>query len=406
VGSTLTRILQVVRDMHPREGGPPRVVAGTSVALRQAGHDVTIAATVRACEEAEVTAAWPSISKRGVKLLLFPTTGPRALGGSKELAAALMVQREKWDVTHIHGVWDQVLVAAARAARAARRPWFVSPHGMLDCWSMARSRWKKEVALRFFGVRAMLDGASGLVFGTRDEAHESAALGLRSPIEIIPNGVDLSMLGPRAQGAREKLRAELPQSREWGRIVLFYARLHPKKGLDLLVDAFARVASEFSDAALLAAAIPQDPTFEAAVRAQVAATGLGDRICITDQFTGPSSRFLLDAADVFVLPSHQEGFSIAVVEAMARGLPVLITDRCHLLEVRHRGAGLVTEPSADALADGLRGLLGLQGKALNSMGEAGRMLVAECYTWPRIASRLAEVYARYDHNGMRDCLVA
>lgn len=388
------RILQVVRDMHPREGGPPRVVAGSAEALAQAGHRVTIAARVQPGEAAVVEAAWPQLAAAGVELRLFLASGPEALGGSKALASGLARDMLGFDVTHVHGVWDQVLVSAAKAARRVGRPYLVSPHGMLDQWSMARSRAKKLAALQLLGVRAMLDGADSIVFGTTDEAGEAEPLALRSKVAVIPNGVAPALLAPRDPAARARLHGELPQSREWKRIVLFYARLHPKKGLDLLIDAFAAVAAEFPGVALLAAGIPQDADYEQAVRRQAAATGLGERICVSTQFAGPDSRYLLDATDLFVLPSHQEGFSIAIVEALARALPALITDRCHLPEVEAVGAGRVVAAEAPALAAGLRAMLRLDDAALSAAGEAGRNMVAAHYTWPMVAERLLASYAK------------
>lgn len=387
------RILQAVRDMHPREGGPPRVVAGAAAALAHQGHDVTIFATMRAGEEGEVRAAWRELAAAGVALRLFPASAPRALGGSRALAAAVGGEIDRFDVAHLHGVWDQCLIAIGHAARGARVPYLVSPHGMLDRWSMARSRWKKQLVLRFGGGRRFLAGAVALAYGTADEAGEAEVLGLPGTPLVVPNGVDPALLGERDLAARARLHAALPQTAGWSRTVLFYSRLHPKKGLDLLVDAFAEIAPAFPGAGLLAAAIPQDAVYGDAVRAQAAAAGLGDRIIVTTDFAGPDSRYLLDAADLFVLPSHQEGFSMAIVEAMARGLPMLITDRCHLPEVESQGAGRVVAPDARTLAGGLRALLALDDAALAEMGGRGAALVAERYTWPQIALRLGAAYA-------------
>ena len=391
------RILKVVRDMHPREGGPPRVVAGAAVALAALGHEVTIAATYRPGEEAAVRAAWPALAEAQVTLRLFPLGTPAVLGGSAALTRFMAETMASYDVAHLHGVWDGCLIATGRAARRRGKPYFISPHGMLDRWSMAQSRWKKRAVLHLAGGRTVLDGAAGVVFGTSDEAQEATSLRLESGSMIVPNGVDPDLLAEPAPGAAAALHARQPGTAAWTRTTLFYSRFHPKKGLDLLIAAFARVAGDFPGAGLLAAGIPQDEAYVAALRTQVSATGLDDRIIVATDMIGPDSRFLLDAVDIFALPSHQEGFSIAILEAMGRGLPVLITDRCHLPEIETGHAGRVVAADVDGFEAGLRDLLARDDQSLRAMGKAGRALVAEKYVWPQIARRLVALYNEAMH---------
>jgi len=386
------RILQVVRDMHPREGGPPRVVAGASAALAELGHTVTIAASVRPGEEAAVRTAWPELAASGVALQLFRASQPLALGGSADLTAYMRNTMPQFDVAHLHGVWDGCQIATARAARRSGRPYFVSPHGMLDRWSMARSYWKKWAVLHLAGGRPFLDHAARFVFGTDEEADEAAALRFQAPTCIVANGVAPTLIAQPDPAAKARLHAALPQTAHWSRTVLFYSRLHPKKGVDLLIAAFAEVAAVFPDTGLLVAGIPQDSAYTAGLHAQIVATGLSERIILTTDFAGPDSRFLLDAADIFALPSHQEGFSMAIIEAMGRSLPVLITDRCHLPEVATLAAGRVVTPTVAGLAEGLRDLLSRTPAALSAAGAAGQTLVAARYTWPQVAQRLVEHY--------------
>jgi glycosyltransferase involved in cell wall biosynthesis len=314
------------------------------------------------------------------------------LGGSRALARAIRADMAGYDVCHMHGIWDQCLVAVGSAARAAGRPYLISPHGMLDRWSMARSRWKKRAMLVLGGGQRFLDGAAGVLFGTADEAEEATGLATGVKRLVMPNGVDPALLSPRDPAAVARMRAAVPQSASWARTLLFYSRFHPKKGLDLLIDAFAAIAPDYPDTGLLAAGIVQDPAYAEALQARAAATGLGDRLVVTAALSGGNSHFLLDAAQLFILPSHQEGFSMAIIEAMARATPVLITDRCHLPEAEQSGAGRTVAPTVAGLEQGLRDLLARDGATLAAMGEAGRALVADHYTWPQIARRLTAVY--------------
>ncbi len=389
------RILMVTAEMHPHAGGPPRVVVGCTLALAARGHGVEIAALApRGAESADIHAAWPQLAEAGIPLHLFPVDPPASLGRSRALTAFAAKNAGRFDMLHAHGVWERALVASAAAFASAGKPYIISPHGMLDPWSMARSSWKKRTALHLLGGRRFLNRAHALAYGTRDEADAATTAALTSAAVVVPNGVDQSFLRPRDPGLRTELHFRLPATERWERVVLFYGRIHPKKGVDLLLEAFDRVAGDAPGAGLLIAGIPEDKTFEAAVRARASASPYAERILVTTELVGPQSRFVLDAADLFVLPSYQEGFSMAIVEAMARSLPVLITDACHLPEVETVGAGRVVPITVPALAEGLRDLLLRTAPALRATGAAGRELVAANYTWTKVAALLErEVYA-------------
>ncbi|MDH7974643.1 glycosyltransferase [Sphingomonas sp. AR_OL41] len=387
------RIVQLVRDVHPRAGGPPRVVIGSSIALAALGHEVSIAAIGTADDARTVHAAWPELRRGGVTLRLFVPSRPAFLGASAALARAMRADGGDYDLMHMHGVWDGCLIAAARAARGARRPYFISPHGMLDRWSMARSAAKKKALLVLGGGNRFLAGAAGMIFGTADEAEEADRIAPDVARITVPNGVDARMVAPRDASAADRLHAAIPATRNWSRTILFYSRLHPKKNVDGLIAAFARVADAFPGTGLLIAGIADDAAYEAQIRAAAAAPALAGRIVVTTALTGPDSRFVLDAVDVFALPSHQEGFSIAIIEAMARGIPVLISDRCHMPEVAETGAGEVVPPTPDGLVAGLTALLSRDGDALRAAGACGARLVADHFTWPSVATRLEAIYA-------------
>lgn len=388
------RILQVIRDMDPASGGPPRVVEGLSVGLAQLGCEVEIAAITYGTEcQARLAAAWPSLGESGVNFRGFAPSGPAPFGASSNLATFLRKSVRSFDIVHLHGVWDQVLVSAANAAYKANVPYLVSPHGMLDNWSMRRSRLKKAAAWHLLGVGRMLKQASTVVYGTKSEALEASGLRIVSPARVAPNGFWSQSLEALSSNARQRLAVQFPETASWSTCVLFYSRVHPKKGLDMLIEAFTELADEFPGAGLLVAGIQQDRAYEAEVRKQIRATNRPGRIVFTTALTGPESRFVYHAADIFVLPSHQEGFSIAIVEALACGRPVLITDRCHMDEVLAWGAGQVTAPTSDGIAAGMRVLLEMDAASRAEAGCRGRSRVLETLTWPKVAARMRTIYA-------------
>ncbi len=386
------RILQIISDMHPKQGGPPVVVNGTAIALKKLGHDVEIACRVMPGEEDEVRRAWPELTQAGIPLHLLPASGPNALIRSRAFDIFMRANVGRFDVLHAHGTWEGVLASAGRAFYAARKPYFISLHGTLDSWSLAQSRWKKRASLRLLGTKRYLNEATGLIFGSKDEADEAKPLGLYPLTQIIPNGVNLENLNMGLKGDKALILARFPATRDWARTILFFSRLHPKKGLDILIAAFARVADDFPGAGLFAAGIPQDKAFEQAVRTRIAELGLENRVVLTTDLVGTGGRIAFSVADIFTLPSHQEGFSMAIIEAMGMGLPVLITTKCHLDEVAQWGAGEVVTPTTDGISAGLRSLLACDPAALQDMGRNGASVVSKHFTWPQIALKLEALY--------------
>jgi glycosyltransferase involved in cell wall biosynthesis len=184
----------------------------------------------------------------------------------------------------------------------------------------------------------------------------------------------------------------LPGLRGRAPIFLFFSRFHPKKGLDIFLDAFARVAVDFPGAALLAAGIPEDHDYLARLQRRAAAPDLCGRAFFTTALTGNVGRIVFDAANVFILPSHEEGFSMALLEAMAFALPVLISDRCHMDGVATRGAGVVVPPTIDGIERGLRDLLGRDDATLSAMGKAGRAWVEAELSWHSVSRQLEQLY--------------
>lgn len=383
-------VLIVIGSMHPNAGGPPRVAAGSAVALKRAGIDVEIATIGELADHDVIVRAWPELADCGIPLHQHQASGPRSLGRSIGLRRFATQQVRRFNAVHIHGVWEMALGDVAQVARKAGKPTLISPHGMLDRWQLKQSRWKKQLALMMLRTGPMLRQADAILYGTLDEARQADGLRLPGRVVAMPNGVD-----PLQLPARETVLADVtrrwPQVADWNRTVLFFSRLHPKKGLDILVEAMERVGVEYPGAGLLAVAIPQDVEYEATIRKRIDGTGSSRMVLVTDM-VGPDARAVFAVADLFVLPSHQEGFSIAILEAMSAGLPVLITDQCHLPEVEEWGVGCVVPPTVEGLAEGLRNLLAKDDNVLSAMGRAAKDRSIKEFSWEIIADRLSKIY--------------
>ena len=286
---------------------------------------------------------------------------------------------------HIHGLWEQSTALAAAEARSLKVPYVMSAHGMLEPWALENKKLKKLVYAALV-ERANVAGARALHALTQAEARQFVGFGARSPIAVIPNAVDL----PDRADASLFLR-DFPELRG-KRLVLFLARLHPKKGLDLLLEAWAEVVADFPDAHLVVAGPDSEGTL-ARLRHFVADRGLVGNVCFAGLLQGAMKWSALAAAEAFVLPSFSEGQSVGVLEAMGMGLPVIVTEACNMPEVRELDLGWTIQPHLEPLTNALRELL--RGELMENLdkGIRGAALVQSRYSWPVVAQQMAELYS-------------
>lgn len=276
--------------------------------------------------------------------------------------------------------------AAVPAARAARVPYMIAAHGMAEPWALSHKRWKKRLYLALVEARN-LRRASCLHALSRPEIGHLRKLAPWTPVCFIPNGVELTPFD--SLPPRQILEAECPELA--GKFVLlFFGRVHKKKGLDLLAEALGRVAPAHPDLHLVIAGT--DDGALSPFRDRMAELGLTRRITYLGHVALQRAEAAWSAADAFVLPSYSEGFSMAILEAMACRLPCLITTACHFPEAAAAGAAVVSDPNVDSVTQGLRELIELTADERNRLGANARRLVEAHYTWNRQAARLAAVY--------------
>jgi glycosyltransferase involved in cell wall biosynthesis len=289
-------------------------------------------------------------------------------------------------VVHFHGLWQGHTRLGARAARRANVPYLIAAHGMAEPWAMRHKALKKKV------YTALVEGknlrrASCLHALTRPEIGPLRALAPRTPVCLVPNGVDLSPFEDLP--TRAILEREYPELA--GKFVLlFFGRLHAKKGLDLLAKAMGAIRGDHPEVHVLLAGV--DGGALAPFLAAAEAEGIADRVTAVGHVSGERARQVWASADAFILPSYSEGFSMAILEALACRLPCIVTTACHFPELAAVDGAIVVEPAAEAVTIGLRDLLDRSPVQRAEMAANGRALVEGRYTWDRQAARLAEVY--------------
>jgi glycosyltransferase involved in cell wall biosynthesis len=334
-----------------------------------------------------------ALAARGEPIRIRTTT-PSRLGDARIPEGVELAGPEvEWDealrragAVHVHGLWQgQTRLGGAAAARA-RVPYVVAAHGMAEPWAM-RHKWLKKRIYTRLVEGPVLRRAGCLHALSRPEVGHLRALAPNAPVCFVPNGVALEPLAdlpPRAA-----LEAEHPELA--GKFVLlFLSRIHVKKGLDLLADALGRAMPDHPDLHLLLAG--KDDGALGPFRERMESAGLGGRLTWIGHVSGERARMAWGASDAFILPSHSEGFSMSVLEALACRKPSLITTACHFPELAAAGGAIVVPPTSGDVERGLRDLLERSPGQREEMAGRGHRLVASQYTWDRQAERLAAVY--------------
>jgi glycosyltransferase involved in cell wall biosynthesis len=302
--------------------------------------------------------------------------GPHAFGYAPDLSRTLRSKNP--DLIHVHGLWMYPSVAANHWSRSGK-PYVVSPHGMLDPWALENSRWKKRAAGAIYENRH-LRGAACLHALNHAEADAIRAYGLSSPICMIPNGVELPEK-PRKSDVRET------------NTLLYLGRLHPKKGLTMLIQAWATVrkAAEATGWRLAVAGWDQNG-HRSVLEALASNLGASSTISFPGPQFGEAKAEYFRTASAFILPSLSEGLPISILEAWSWGLPAVLTPQCNLPEGHQAGAAIVVESTVESIVAGLNRLFSMSNGEREAMGALGRRLVEDKFQWSQVARQMTEVY--------------
>jgi len=334
-------------------------------------------------------AEWKELSVRRLKSL-------RMLGVDFGLGFEEPWNNTDPDIVHAQGLWLRTSSINHRWCRRHGRPYLVAPRGMLDPWALGHSRWKKELAGRWF-EHVHLRDANCLHALCQSEAESIRAFGLKNPVAMIPNGVTLP-----AEGFDSGKRP-WDDSRK---ALLFLGRIHPKKGLPELLNAWASLKKDGAAMGgewFLAIAGWSEIGHQAELQAQADNLGIGNDIVFMGSVFGADKSAALQHADGFVLPSYSEGLPMAVLEAMAYQLPVVMTPECNLREAFEADAAVRLD--AGSMAHGLRGFGEMSDSERDEMGRRAYELVRHKFTWESVAQRTVSVYQWLLGGDKPDCLL-
>lgn len=385
----------LTKSVSRQNGGLLGSVSSMALSLRDCGAAVSIFSGHDA-DTASDLRYW-----RGLEVHTMRHAGPASYGYLPALARILRAVEP--DLLHTHGLWMYPSVAGHRWRRASGRPLMISPHGMLNPWALRNAVWKKRLAAALY-EDVHLRGASCLHALCESEYQAIRAYGLRNPVALIPNGVDLPDLVVGQEQA--SWRAGLPPA---AKALLFLGRLHPIKGLPGLLHAWSYACQTVGEAAsrwYLVIAGWDQCGHQAELEALVADLGIISSVCfIGPQFDEQKSATLA-GADAFVLPSLSEALPMAVLEAWSYRLPVLMTPQCNLPEGLSANAALLAIPDVPSLAAALLQLFEMSETDRSDMGDNGRALVEAQFSWTLVGQKMIAVYRWLLGYGSRpDCVL-
>ena len=371
------KIVHVTSWLSRSGGGIPPVIWALARETRRRGIDASVVG---------LNDEWVKEDCKRDDFAAAQVVGPKALGFSPELNRELQARAQSPGIIHSHGLWMYPGMAARNCARKKKCGLLISPHGMLEPWALNHSRWKKKLVENLF-ERQNLRAAGCLHALCRAEAENFRRYGLKNPIAIIPNGVDLDQFD---QPPTDAIIEKFPEIKNRRRI-LFLSRLHPKKGLENLLRAWGKMAPDFKDWQLLIAG-SGEPAYENELKALSKDLLTDKSVFFTGPLYGEAKKQILSASDVFILPSFSEGFSMAILEAAAIGLPVLLTPECNFPELVKSNAAIEISQDVSSIETGLRQILALPENQRKAIGQRGQELIKEAYTWPSITSQMCQIY--------------
>ncbi len=387
------RIIHITSSLSRSGGGIPPVIWSLAQQTELFGGECIAAGLKDDHFEADCDAS--SITVIGGKIM-----GPRALGFSPGLRRTLEAEVRSTDAIHVHGLWMYPGVLGSRLSRLRGCKRVVSPHGMLEPWALKNSALKKRIAGWCFENRN-LQTADCLHALCAAEAQNLRDYGLRNPIAILPNGVDLDETV--STGGKGVLCREYPEL-SGRQIFLFLSRVHPKKGLPDLLQGWAKTNPHEKNWALLIVG-PDELGHESELRKIVDDLHLSQHVVFAGPAYGEKKRLLFSAADAFVLPSYSEGFSMAILEAAAAALPIILTKECNFPELAAAGAAIEVPAGSTGITEGLSRLLALTESDRSRMGANAFRLIKQSYTWPAVARQMSQVYDWLQSKGSRpDCV--
>ena len=359
------KILSFISSIDLSSGGPSRSVPMLVKGLAELGVDITLA-TIRS-KDMNVHA----LEGTTAKLKVFEPSF-----SNKDIAQYL--RDEQFQLVQIQSIWELSYHRVIVEARKQSIPYIVTPRGMLDPWSLAYKKWKKKLAWWLY-QRNDVQKAACVFTSAQMEAGHVSELGITTIKSVIPNGIETDAY-PR------KTSIDVVKKQ-----VLFLSRVHMQKGIDLLVDAWKRIHSDFADWQLLIVG-NGEAEYINGLKLKVESLGLVDCVKILPPVFGDSKIQLYQQSALFCLPSYSESFGMAIAESMSCGTPVITTTNCPWNILNETNTGWCIDLSVDNLEHALREAMGMDANALYDMGQRASKLIYDNFDYRSVTRKTLRLY--------------
>ena len=375
-------VLHVIPSIAPRYGGPSAAIAPMCQALLARGINPLIATT-----DADGSGRLPVPLGRpttweGVPAIFFSRNISESFKYSLGLSRWLAANVSAFDLVHVHALMSHASLAASTAARRAHVPYIIRPLGTIAPWSLQQKSLRKR-ALLALGARQLLHDAAAVHCTSAQEKQDvERAIGVSTCV-VVPLGIDPAVLEEEPVSFSE---------REKDPYCLTLSRLHPKKNLETVIDAFLDATEQSQEWRLLIAG-DGEPEYVARLRHHISERRAEDRISLLGWVEGPRKRDLIRESSIFVLASLHENFGISLLEALGRGVPVIASRQVDLADaVEAAGAGWIVDTTRPSVTDGIARAVN-DAEARRRKSDAARRM-AQRYAWPAIADQLVDLYVQ------------
>lgn len=369
------QIVHAIRDLELSSGGPSRSIPQLALSINQASQGAHWSQHLVFGDRGNPNATVATAS--GLKSHGIRSQSRLAAFNALANCANVLHGRQPITILHVHGLWSPELHRVVRWARIKKIPYIVSPRGMLSQWCFNHKWLKKRMGWLLYQYRD-LQNAAAIHVTSDDEQNDVRRMGLTSPIFVIPNGMQVS----------EEIRK--PGKSTQRRQAVCITRLHPVKGLDLLVEAWVNL--KLTDWKLVIAG-PSEAGMRERLDAQINASQQSCLIELRDAVEGAEKTALLNEAELFVLPSFSENFGMAIAESLANGIPVITTTGTPWSTIVPNRCGWYVAPEMQELQRALLEATACSAETLVDMGRRGQALIASDYSWETVALRMIDAYS-------------
>lgn len=375
------KIVHLVENMDDSYGGPARSIPLLCKYLNGLGiQTLILSVKLHASEHNHV------IEQNDLQWESFDFDYSKKLRVSKKFRNRVEgLAKEEGTIFHVHNSWNYVPYLANSIRKKYSIPLVISVRGSMYPWSLKQRKWVKRLAWNFFQRKALED-ASVIHATEENEAKALRELGIKNKISIVPNGVELSFSKIKRNEAIKLLGLKKNV-----RYVLFLSRIHPKKGVEYLIESFSKLTDEFPNWELLIVGPVGDQKYYHELTRKVTTNGLSEKIHFLGSIEGEKKRAVFSASEIFVLPSHTENFGIVIAEALVYNLPVITTTGTPWKEIEEYKSGWYIKLDQEKLTIALSEAMSKDEKRLTKIGENSNKFIKN-YSWEIQAKKMLEVY--------------